>query len=56
MFSINGLGKFFLDSLNTQDWNVAMAIQMFYVILALLSNLIMDISYGLVDPRVRIAD
>lgn len=54
MFNLNGMGKFFIDSLNTQDWNVAMAIQMFYVVLALLSNLIMDISYGIVDPRVRI--
>lgn len=55
MFNLNGMGKFFIDSLSHQDWNVAMSIQMFYVILALLSNLIMDISYGLVDPRVRIA-
>lgn len=54
MFNLNGMGKFFIDALQHQDWNVAMAIQMFYVILALLSNLVMDISYGLVDPRVRI--
>ena len=37
-----------------QDYNVTLAIQLFYVILALLGNLITDISYGLVDPRVRV--
>lgn len=54
MFNLNGMGKFFIDALNRSDWNVAMAIQMFYVLLALVSNLIVDISYGIVDPRVRI--
>lgn len=54
MFNINGMGKFFYDSLVKQDYNVTMAIQLFYVILALLGNLITDISYGFVDPRVRV--
>ena len=54
MFNINGMGKFFYDSLVKQDYNVTLAIQLFYVILALLGNLITDISYGLVDPRVRV--
>ncbi|GAB6108611.1 ABC transporter permease [Fusibacter bizertensis] len=54
MFNINGMGKFFYDSLVKQDYNVTLAIQLFYVILALLGNLITDISYGIVDPRVRV--
>lgn len=54
MFNINGMGKFFYDSLVNQDYDVTLAIQLFYVILALLGNLITDISYGLVDPRVRV--
>lgn len=54
MFSLNGMGKFYIDALNTQDYNVALAIQMFYIIIALVGNLITDISYGFVDPRVRI--
>lgn len=54
MFSLNGLGKLYVDALNGKDYQVAMALQMFYVILGLAGNLIIDIAYGLVDPRVRV--
>lgn len=54
MFNLNGLGKLLIDSLNNQDYNVVMAIQLFYMIIALTSNLLTDLSYGLVDPRVRV--
>ncbi|MGX8795184.1 hypothetical protein ACR6HW_03665 [Fusibacter sp. JL298sf-3] len=37
-----------------QGYNVTIALQPFYVIIALLTNLIIDLSYGLVDPRVRV--
>lgn len=54
MFNWNGMGKFYIDSLNNQDYNVALAIQMFYIIISLVGYLITDLSYGLVDPRVRV--
>ncbi len=54
MFSINGMGRLYIDSLNFKDFNVVLAIQMFYVIIGLVGNLIVDLSYGIVDPRVRI--
>lgn len=54
MFNIPGMGKFFYDSLVNQDYEVTIALQLFYVVLALLGNLIADISYGIVDPRVRV--
>ncbi len=54
MFNWNGMGKLYIDSLNGQDYNVALAIQMFYIIISLVSYLITDLSYGLVDPRVRV--
>ena len=54
MFNLHGMGKFYMDALTRQDFNVAIAIQMFYIIIALLGNLITDLSYGLVDPRVRV--
>jgi peptide/nickel transport system permease protein len=54
MFNLNGLGKLLIDSLNNQDYNVVMAIQLLYILVALFSNLITDISYGIVDPRVRV--
>ncbi len=54
MFGLNGLGKFYINALRTNDFEVAIALQMFYVILGLAGNLIIDLSYGLVDPRVRV--
>ncbi|WP_416198642.1 MAG: Peptide/nickel transport system permease protein [Sporanaerobacter sp.] len=54
MFNLHGMGNFYINALNNQDYNVALAIQLFYIIIALLSNLVTDISYGFVDPRVRI--
>lgn len=54
MFNLHGMGKFYIDALTNQDYSVALAIQMFYIIIALLGNLIADLSYGFVDPRVRV--
>lgn len=54
MFNLHGMGKFYIDALNNQDYNIALAIQMFYIVTALVGNLITDISYGVVDPRVRV--
>jgi len=54
MFNLNGLGKLLIDSLNNQDYYVVMGIQLLYVVIALTSNLLSDLSYGLVDPRVRV--
>ena len=54
MFSLNGLGKAYIDALNGKDYEVVMALQMFYVVLGLAGNLIIDLAYGLVDPRVRV--
>ena len=54
MFNLKGMGDFYISALTNQDYNVAMAIQLFYIILALLGNLLSDLSYGVVDPRVRV--
>ena len=54
MFNLDGLGKLLITSLNNQDYNVVMAIQLLYIVIALLGNLITDLSYGIVDPRVRV--
>lgn len=54
MFNLHGMGKFYIDALNNQDYSIALAIQMFYIVIALVGNLITDISYGFVDPRVKV--
>ena len=54
IFQINGIGKLYWVALMNQDFNVALAIQMLYCIMTLIGNLIIDLSYGIVDPRVRV--
>ena len=54
MFAINGMGKLMITSLRTADYEVVLLMQMFYVFISLFGNLLIDIIYGLVDPRVRV--
>lgn len=53
-FSINGMGKLYIDGLNNNDYELVLAMQMFYTIISLVGILLTDLSYGLVDPRVRV--
>ena len=54
MFSLNGMGQLYYKALTGNDYELALIIQMFYVVIALVGQLITDLSYGLVDPRVRV--
>lgn len=54
VFQLNGIGKMYYTGLMNQDYDLALAIQMLYCIITLISNLVTDLSYGIVDPRVRI--
>ncbi len=54
IFGINGIGKVYFDALTANDNEIVLAMQMFYILLALLGNLLVDLAYGLVDPRIRV--
>lgn len=54
IFGINGMGKLMIESLTKSDFDVVILMQVFYVLISLLGNLIVDLAYGLVDPRVRV--
>ena len=53
-FSLNGMGSLYWQGLNNLDFELVLAIQMFYTVVSLVGSLLIDISYGLVDPRVRV--
>lgn len=55
VFSYNGIGNVLIDSLMQQDFAVVLTFYMFYALLTLIGNLIMDIGYCIVDPRVRLS-
>ena len=54
MFALKGMGQLYYQGLMNNDFELALAIQMFYVLIALVGQLITDLSYGIVDPRVRV--
>jgi peptide/nickel transport system permease protein len=53
IFGIPGMGLWMIDSIYQRDYNVIMAIQLLSTILVLVGMLLTDISYALVDPRIR---
>lgn len=53
IFSIPGMGGMMISSINAGDHPLTIAILIFYSIVSLLTMLVMDISYGLLDPRIR---
>lgn len=54
IFAYRGIGNLLIKGVLAQDYNVILALSMFYAILTLLGNLVMDIAYALVDPRVKL--
>ena len=54
IFSLHGIGKTYYEALNSNDNEIILALQMFYIIIGLLGNLLIDIAYGFIDPRIRV--
>lgn len=53
VFNLNGLGKLFVDSVQNHDYNLTQQLVMLVVIIFLLTNLVIDIMYAWLDPRIR---
>lgn len=53
IFSIPGVGDIYLDSIQKRDYDVFQFVSMFYIAIGLIGTLVVDVSYGLVDPRIR---
>jgi len=54
IFSWPGIGRILVQSLQRRDYSLVLAMNMFYAVLALMSNLLMDLGYAIVDPRVKL--
>ena len=53
MFGINGVGGLYLNSINFQDYDFFMLLSGFYTLISLTAGIVIDISYGFIDPRIR---
>ena len=53
IFNIPGLGRMAIDSVFARDYPVAMAIVMLFTAFFVLINLLVDVAYAIIDPRIR---
>lgn len=53
IFGLPGIGSFVLEAISRRDYPVIQAVNLFVAVLVILSNLVVDLSYGFLDPRLR---
>ncbi len=53
VFSIPGIGRYFVDAAINRDYTLVTGVVIFYGVLIVSFNLIVDVLYGVLDPRVR---
>jgi peptide/nickel transport system permease protein len=53
IFALPGMGRLFIDALNTRDYPVINSINTLVAVLILVTNVVVDAAYGLLDPRIR---
>jgi oligopeptide transport system permease protein len=54
IFNAPGLGREFVDSIGKRDYSMIMGTAIFYAFLVALGNVFVDLSYGFLDPRIRV--
>lgn len=53
IFSIPGVGSLYINSITQLDYDVFMLDSIFYTLIGLLAGIVVDISYGFIDPRIK---
>jgi oligopeptide transport system permease protein len=53
IFGVPGMGYLFIQSVGARDYPVIMGVTLFYTFFVVLGNLLVDITYALVDPRIK---
>ena len=53
LYNIPGIGSLFVNSINAKDYNVLMVDMAIFTLISLTASVFLDISYGFIDPRIR---
>jgi oligopeptide transport system permease protein len=53
VFAIPGMGRFFITAVTDRDYPLVMGVTLVYTALLFLANIVVDMAYGWIDPRVR---
>jgi oligopeptide transport system permease protein len=56
IFSVPGVGSLFIKAINMKDYDVYMVCNAFYVFIGLAASILIDLSYGFIDPRIRMGE
>ena len=54
VFAIDGIGKYFVNSINSRDYPLIMGTTIFYGALLIFCNYVVDLLYGVIDPRIKL--
>ena len=56
IFAIPGIGNLYVRAINVRDYNFFMADTLFYTLIGLAAGLVVDLSYGFIDPRIKMGE
>jgi oligopeptide transport system permease protein len=56
IFVVPGVGGLFIKAINMKDYDVYMVSNAFYVFIGLAASILIDLSYGFIDPRIRMGE
>lgn len=54
-FSVNGIGRLFIESIGRRDYSIILALTLIYAFLVAAANLAVDVIYGFLDPRIKVS-
>ena len=53
IFVVPGVGSLYINSITALDYNFFLLLSAFYTLIGLTAGIVVDISYGIIDPRIR---
>jgi oligopeptide transport system permease protein len=53
IFAIPGIGKYYITAVSARDYSVVMGLTVLLAVIVVLANMVVDILYGVLDPRTR---
>jgi peptide/nickel transport system permease protein len=53
VYSIPGMGRYYVSAINQLDYPVIQAIVLVVALVVVFSNLVVDMTYAIIDPRIR---
>ncbi|WMJ88176.1 ABC transporter permease [Anaerocolumna sp. MB42-C2] len=54
IFAIPGMGRYYVESISGLDYTMVLGMTVFYGVFLVIANMVVDILYGFIDPRIRV--